>query len=98
MQMVSVRHAIKNKLDFCSRWTILVSVRKGKQMTYKEQCEDFAIRRATEMVGELTAEMITRIKNQPAIAERVGMYFVGNFNRAEINLAKLDELLNLVLN
>jgi len=77
---------------------MLIDVRKGNQMTHQEHCEQFAIHRASQMVETLTAEMAERIKNQPAITQRVGMYLVGSFDRAELNLAKLDELLKQAIN
>lgn len=67
-------------------------------MTHQENCEQFAIHRASKMVETLTTEMVERIKNQPAIAQRVGMYLVGSSDRAELNLAKLDELLTQAIN
>lgn len=71
-------------------------------MDFQKQCEDFAISRAVKMNyadgGETLAEQVAhKVRSNPAIAQRVGMYLVGDYSRATINLAKLDELLTKAL-
>jgi hypothetical protein len=63
-------------------------------MNHQERLIEFAVNRATKVVSGIDAERITEVvSTTPAITQRVGMYLVGDFSRATINLAKLDELL-----
>jgi hypothetical protein len=63
-------------------------------MNHQERLIEFAVNRATKVVSGIDAERITEVVSAtPAITQRVGMYLVGDFSRATINLAKLDELL-----
>jgi hypothetical protein len=67
-------------------------------MNFQEKCEEFAIQRATKMnytnaSETLIGQISQRVKNRPAIAERAGMFLVGDYSRAELNLKKLDEML-----
>jgi hypothetical protein len=71
-------------------------------MNFQEKCEEFAIQRATKMnyadaSETLIGQISQRVKNRPAIADRVGMYLVGDYSRAELNLKKLDEMLAEVI-
>jgi hypothetical protein len=63
-------------------------------MNHQERLIEFAVNRATKVVSGIDAERITEVVSAtPAITQRVGMYLVGDFSRATINLTKLDELL-----
>ena len=63
-------------------------------MNHQERLIEFAVNRATKVVSGIDAERITEVVSAtPAITQRVGMYLVGDFSRATINLARLDELL-----
>lgn len=71
-------------------------------MTFQDKCEEFAINRATKMrytdaSETLVGQISQRVRSHPEIAKRVGMYLVGDFSRAELNLKKLDEMLAEVM-
>jgi hypothetical protein len=71
-------------------------------MNFQDQCEEFAIQRVTKMnysdaSATLIEQISQKVKSQPAIAQRVGMYLVGDYSRAELSLKKLDEMLAEVI-
>lgn len=70
-------------------------------MTYQQELEMFAVERAIKLTNNTNADFAERtlkiVKSERTITQRVGMYLAGDYSRATINLAKLDELLLVAL-
>jgi len=66
-------------------------------MTYQQELEMFAVERAVKITENQNADFTERVlkivKSDRTITQRVGLYLAGDYSRAELNLAKLDELL-----